>query len=466
MNPEAASWSNPAPYDLDYQLPEIHAGDPGMAVLSASRSALAWGNLPWQERAGHLRSLQSALREAAPRLSREITEETGKPITEAEGELAAVVAKIDWTIKDGEEVLPDREVKDGPHPALIRHAPLGPALVIAPFNFPLHLGHGATMAYLLAGNPVIFKPSPFAGRVAESYGDLLRAHLPEGVFQVVQGGAEVARSLAVAPQVRAVCFTGSVPAGRALAGLLASDFSKSLALELGGHNHSLVCADADLDAAADAIAQSIGLTAGQRCNATSQVDVEKSVADCFLGKLAAALEKFVPGNPFLPETRMGPLISEAAVDRYLRLTAAKDRDWILPGCAVSEVDGKRGCYVRPALSLARTLEERPGQGSCEEIFAPVAHAQVFEDLHDCIRRVNSSPYGLSASVFTRDRSLYDNVAGSLNVGNVYWNLPTTLSPSSLPFGGWQDSGNGKPGARGFIRHALREKSLQWPANSP
>src|SRR5690606_35553103 len=154
------------------------------------------------------------------------------------------------------------------HPANVRRRPRGVTAVVGPFNFPIHLPHGQIVAHLIAGNPVVFKPSPLAANVCGRYGQILSAVLPRGVFNLVQWGGEAGKQLSAQPTVRSVAFTGSVPVGRHLAQMLAGDFSKDVAQELGGKNAALVCADADLAKAADAIAEAACLTAEQRCNAT------------------------------------------------------------------------------------------------------------------------------------------------------------------------------------------------------
>ena len=265
------------------------------------------------------------------------------------------MAKIDLTVADAERWLAEEGNLGGPHPALVRRRSRGPAAVVGPFNFPLHLGHGANVAHLLAGNPVIFKPSPLAACVAARYGELMSAAFPPGVFQVVQGGGAEGEALCLDPRVRSVCFTGSVPVGKALAKALAEDFSKDLALELGGSNALIVCADADLEKAAVAAAEGACLTAGQRCNATSRVIVERSVADEFQRRFLDALAVFQPGDPLLPATRLGPVISAAAVARYERLLAGMQGAWLFPGRVEPEVGGKRGHFVRPAVVLRSTV---------------------------------------------------------------------------------------------------------------
>jgi acyl-CoA reductase-like NAD-dependent aldehyde dehydrogenase len=242
-----------------------------------------------------------------------------------------------------------------------------------------------------------------------------------------------------------------------LARAVAEDFSKELALELGGRNAAIVCRDADLSRAAALIAQAVTLTCGQRCNATSWVLVEKAVADPFCELLAGALREIVPGDPLLPETRLGPLIHAGALARYEALIAAEG-DWVLPGKVWETVDGNRGYYVGAALRRGvAALQNEP--------FAPVVDVEPVEDWRSAVERHNQSPYGLSVSVFTRSQALFWELAEELQAGNITANLPTTLSPSTLPFGGWGLSGNGRPGGRGFVRFTTQEQALQIAADS-
>ncbi len=455
-------WQNLSPGDLSIRLPEVESGDVGAAVEAAVAAAPGWARVPLAGRIEHLRNAQQAIAAAKERLAQGIALETGKPITEATGEVGAVIAKIDLTIADAEVHLAEQTSLGGPHPALVRRRARGPAAVIGPFNFPLHLGHGANVAHLLAGNPVIFKPSPLAANVCAAYGEIMAAAFPPGVFALVQGGGAAGEALCLDPRVRAVCFTGSLPVGRALAKALAEDFSKELALELGGSNALIVCADADLDMAALAAADGVCLTAGQRCNATSRVIVERPVAAEFQRRFLDALAAFQPGDPLLPETRLGPLINAAAVARYERLLGELPGEWLLPGKAEPVVAGKRGHYVRPAVLLNAT------ERADSECFVPIVELHIAENLDDAVRIQSATPFGLTASIFTRSEALFRQLGERIEVGNLYANLPTTFSPSTLPFGGWKHSGNGRPGGRGFIRVTTIEQAVQWrdfPASS-
>jgi acyl-CoA reductase-like NAD-dependent aldehyde dehydrogenase len=344
---------------------------------------------------------------------------------------------------------------------LTRRRARGPAAVIGPFNFPIHLPHGQIVAHLVAGNPVVFKPSPLAANVCARYGAIMRDALPPGVFNVVQGGGDEGKQLCTHRAIRSVAFTGSVPVGKALAKELAGDLSKDVALELGGKNATLVCADADLQKAADAVAEAMCLTAGQRCNATSRVIVDRAVSREFVDRLRESIKKFAPGDPMDEKTMLGPVVSRQAVERYERVTKDEPGDWVLAPNVPVDVNGKRGHYVTPAvIVLPDAGAARASALFHEEAFAPILsvvpsaeEAQMLE-LHDL------TPFGLTASVFTRSRDRFDRLADRLNVGNVYANLPTTYSPSTLPFGGLGESGNHRPGGRGFVRFVTDEQVVQ------
>jgi acyl-CoA reductase-like NAD-dependent aldehyde dehydrogenase len=445
-------WRNVSPGDLSLELPEVCATPVEPVVESAENVARAWSRMPMADRFTHLRDAQQRLLAHKEELARGIAVETGKPLSEARGEVGAVIAKFDLTIQDAGAELPQRTIADGPHPGWVRRVSRGSAAVVGPFNFPLHLANGAIVAHLAAGNPVIFKPSPLAAVVAQSYADLLRPCFPHGVFQIVQGGAAEGRAVCLDPRVRAVCFTGSVPVGRALARDLAEDFSKDLALELGGRNATIVCADADLDLAARAVADAVSLTCGQRCNATSRVLVAEPIHNRFAEKLIGEMARYTPGDPLREETTLGPLINEAALHRFEEI-AAQPSDWLIRAQTVGEAHGKRGYYVKPGIRMGPS---RPDV----ESFVPIADLETFRDFDEAIVRNNASPFGLAASVFTRDEAVFWRFADEIRAGNIYANLPTTFSPSTLPFGGLGMSGNGRPGGRGFVRFCSVEQAIQ------
>jgi acyl-CoA reductase-like NAD-dependent aldehyde dehydrogenase len=460
MSDPRTTWRNRSPGDFSIELDEVRATPVDPAVDAATRAFRDWSHTPQEKRVELLRAARGRIDAAKDELARGIAIETGKPLREAVGEMGAVVAKFDLTVADAERYLADEPEMRGPHPASVRRRARGPAAVIGPFNFPIHLAHGAIVAHLVAGNTVVFKPSPLAAVVAGRYAELMSDVFPPGVFNLVQGAAAEGRAVAVHPAVRSVVFTGSAPVGRALAQETAGDIAKDVALELGGKNAAIVLDDADLQKAADAVAEAACLTAGQRCNATSRVIVDRRVAADFVPLLMKSIERYVPSDPLDPNTTLGPLISDAAVKRYERLTR-EPGEWLRPGAVTPQVADKLGHYVHPA--LVRWRDRRQALASAlarEEAFAPIVEVFESDSPDDAVALHNTTPYGLTASIFTRRRDAFERIAAELEVGNVYANLPTTFSPSTLPFGGLRDSGNRHPGGRGFVRFTTDEQVVQ------
>ena len=458
MTSDPTVWRVRSPGDLSVEMPEVSAGDVQGAVERSKRAFGKWRRLGLDDRKAVLSLCRDRLKAKQEDLARLIAMEVGKPLREARLELTAVVAKFDLAFSDADRFLADQDVADGPYPAMVRRRARGPAAVVAPFNFPIHLGHGAAVAYLLAGNTVLFKPSPLAANVGAAYASEMQAILPEGVFELVQGWGATGRAVCTHSEVRSVCFTGSIPVGRTLAQELAADYSKSVALELGGRNALIVFSDADLDRTAEAAADGICLTTGQRCNSTSRILIHRDVEKQFVIKLIDSLRRYVPGYPADEATMLGPLASQAALERYESLTH-RSGEWLLRGEICTEVSGRRGYYVKPAI-----LSSRDGSDlGEEEIFSPVVVLEFFHDLDEAVARHGATHFGLTASVFTESPEIFRSAGERLEVGNLYWNLPTTFSPSTLPFGGFHASGNGKPGARGFVRFAADEQAVQWKA---
>ncbi len=463
MATDPTSWRNANPGDLSDLLPKISATHGETVLAAATAAAAGWADTPLPERIQLLQSAQKILHAHQEELAQGICREIGKPITESRSEARALVTKIDFAIGDAERFLAEEIPTDCPQPSRIRLRPRGPTLVVGPFNFPLHLSHGPATAHLLAGNPVILKPSPLAANVCARYAQLISPIFPPGVFQVAQGGATLARTIAFDRRVRSVVFTGSFPAGHALlAELSALDPAKDVALELGGKNAALVLRDADFFRAANSIAEAACLTAGQRCNATARVLVEASVLSALLRDLVPAFGPYQPGWPADDTTKLGPLITAASVDRFrTALTPVPGASFILPGATHEQVGGRRGYYVEPCVRIWSDVAAYLAHPSSQqEFFSPVLEVISVDGPEAMIAAHNAVPFGLSASVFTASRKSFEHLADHLQVANIYANLPTTFAPSALPFGGWGDSGNHHPGGRGFIRFATAEQVVQ------
>ncbi len=398
----------------------------------------ARGELPKLLKGADLEWYGSILDELTAAISREI----GKPLWEAKTEAQAMVSKVDVTLQEGASFTRDVRLED--LPGEVRHRPLGVVAVLGPFNFPGHLPNGQLVPALLAGNTVVFKPSdkgPLTAQVmARCFED---AGLPPGVFNLVQGGVEVAKAVVSHPGVDAILFTGSLPVGRDIIAANAHRPGVLVALELGGKNASLVLDDAELERTVREVAFSGFATAGQRCTATSRVYVTRGIADAFCARLVAVTRGLRVGHP-RDDVFMGPLISEAARQRLQRaraLAVAGGYEALLPGGTFEAKT--RGFYVTPS------VHRITGRGAVEgyadtELFAPDLAVHVVDDADQAVALANETEFGLSAAVFTRSAEAFERAADELRVGVLHWNRSSAGASGRLPFGGIRSSGNHRP----------------------
>jgi succinylglutamic semialdehyde dehydrogenase len=262
-----------------------------------------------------------------------------------------------------------------------------------------------------------------------------------------------------------VLFTGSWAAGRAILAATLDQPWKLTALEMGGKNAVLVCADADLDAAARAIAFSACATAGQRCTSTSRVFTLPGATDALIERLAPLLRELRVGDPLDPGVFMGPVISAAARERH-----ALVRHWARCESAECIVAGgpsdgpRRGHWVRPSLHRVARLDPA-SRYQREEHFVPDLFVHEVDSLDAALAAIDATDYGLVASVFSADRAPFERVAREARLGLVNWNAPTVGASSKLPFGGEKRSGNGRPaGATStlYCTHPLASLELPQP----
>jgi len=416
------------------------------AVEAARLAFPAWRDASPETRAAKLRRFGEVLRADAERLARVIATEVGKPLWEARTEVQAMVAKIDITLGEGLDLVAERRFELGPRQlGRWRSNARGVLAVLGPFNFPGHLTHGHVVPALATGNCVVVKPSERTPATGQVYADIAhRAGLPRGVVNVVHGDGAIGAALAAHRGLDGVLFTGSWAVGRRILEANLDQPWKILALELGGKNGVLVCADADLDAAAAAIAFGTCVTAGQRCSATSRVFAAREIADALCEKLARLFGGVSIGHASDEGVFMGPLISREARDRHARvlaLAAAEGAQAVVEG---GPSDGPRpGHYVRPSLHRLRA-HDRASRYQSEEHFLPDAFVLEVDSVDEGLALLDATEYGLVASVFTRERAIYERAARILRVGALNWNAATVGASSKLPFGGVKRSGNDRP----------------------
>ena len=436
------------PADLDAQLGAFPFAPDAVntAVAAARRAWPGWRDSPVEERSALLRRFAESLEAERDLLASVIAREVGKPLWEARTEVAAMVAKVGITLASGLERVREQHSELGPGQAgRWTNRPRGVLGVLGPFNFPGHLSHGHVVPALATGNTVVLKPSEHTPAVGQLYADLAaRSGFPPGVFNLVQGDGASGAALAAHSDLDGVLFTGSYAVGRRILEATLDQPWKLVALEMGGKNGVLVASDADLEAAARAIAFGIAVTSGQRCSATSRVFVERAVSSALVARLRRILGGIKIGHPLIDGVFMGPVISAASRQRHAQLL-----EWAAQEGAERLLDGgpcegpRRGHYVQPSLHRVTTLQPE-SRYQTEEHFVPDAFLHEVESLEAGIAALHATDYGLAASVFTRQRESYERVAREARVGLLNWNTSTVGASSRLPFGGLGKSGNDRP----------------------
>ena len=338
--------------------------------------------------------------------------------------------------------------------------PVGVVAQIVPWNGPLMMAAWKLAPALATGCTIVLKPAELTPLSANNLAELaIEAGMTEGVFNVVLGGAEVGSALSSHPDVDKIAFTGSTAVGRAIAVAAAQSNLKRVTLELGGKSPVIVFPDADLSAAIPAIAAGIFSGAGQICTAGSRLYVHEKAFDRVLEGVAEAANALHVGYGLDPATQMGPLISQAHLQRVAGMTESAIRD----GASViagAETTGEGGYFYKPTILANLTPTSTIVR---EEVFGPVLSALRFsdDDLDAIADEANGSAYGLAASIFTRDFSLAHKMAVRVRAGTIGINRHF-VGDSALPFGGFRQSGWGREKGEEMFNAYLETKSVASP----
>jgi acyl-CoA reductase-like NAD-dependent aldehyde dehydrogenase len=414
--------------------------DVAAAVEAASAAFPAWASLPAPSRAAFFQRAADALDARSEQIAADMTAEMGKPLREARMEAARAATILRFAA--GEAWRPIGEVYAASVPLQRLYTvrrPLGVVGLITPWNFPIAIPVWKLAPALIHGNTAVLKLAHDAPRtglhVAESFAE---AGLPPGVLNVLTGsGATVGSALVESPAVRAISFTGSVPVGHEVREAATARGCR-VQLELGGHNPLVVTADAELDRAADAAYAGAFWSAGQKCTATRRILVQEPVYDAFRERLLARVAAGKVGDPSDPATEVGPLVTERAFEDVL---AAIERGRDEGGAIATggERADEEGFVVGPTVFEDVTDD---AYLSCEEVFGPVTSLYRFATLDEALERANAVPFGLSASIFTRDLHAVHRFSEELQAGILHVNSQTAGADVHVPFGGIKGSGYG------------------------
>jgi acyl-CoA reductase-like NAD-dependent aldehyde dehydrogenase len=419
------------------------AADVAMAIKAAETAGPMWRRTPAPKRGEIMFAFAHLMAEHKERLSRAMTREMGKVLSEARGDVQEGIDIAYLMAGEGRRMAGDTVPSELPDKwAMSIRQPIGVAGIITPWNFPMAIPCWKMMPALVTGNTVVFKPASDTPHCATLLVELMaEAGFPAGVVNLVTGaGTEVGDAIVDSPDIGVISFTGSSATGKSIAAKAANRL-KRLSLELGGKNGVVVLDDADLDLATDGILWSAFGTTGQRCTACSRVIVARPVIEPLLERLEARAKKLRLGSGLDETTDVGPLINPGAVDKvasYIDIGRGEG-ELVTGGGAATDGDLQYGNFFEPTIFSGVRPMDRIGQ---EEIFGPVLSVIPVADYNEAMLALNQTRYGLSSSIYTSDVNTAFRAMRDFETGIVYVNAGTTGAETHLPFGGWKETGNG------------------------
>jgi len=416
-----------------------------------------WRSTPIAERARVLARAADRLEADAPRLGRLMTLEMGKLVKPAQDEILKCARGCRYYAEYGPAFLEDEVVATDASRSYVRYEPMGAVFAIMPWNFPFWQVFRFAAPALVAGNVALLKHAPNVPQCALAIEEVFTAAgLPPGVFQSLLIELDHVPAILEDPRVHAVTLTGSDRAGRDVAARAGRALKKSV-LELGGSDPFIVTPSADLDLAVSTAVRSRIINTGQSCIAAKRFIVLDAIADAFTPRFVAAMAALRVGDPMDPATEVGPMARQDLVDAL----AAQVQDAIARGARVLTgglPDARDRCFYPPTV-LADV--PRDARAYREELFGPVATVFRARDLDEAIAIANDTPYGLGASVWTRDDADRDRAISGIAAGQVFVNAMVASDPR-VPFGGIKTSGYGRELGEAGIHEFVNIKTV-WVA---
>ncbi len=435
---------NPATGELIGQTSVAGAAEVDLAARTAHEAFQRWRAVPAPRRGEILYRIAQLIEERKEDLARLMSEEMGKVLFEARGDVQEAIDEFYYMAGEGRRLFGFTTPSEMPNKfAYTVRDPIGVVGLITPWNFPIAVPSWKLAPALIVGNTVVWKPAEDTPRISLEFVKLMEeAGLPPGVVNVVLGpGPETGAPVVEHPLIRVISFTGSTATGNMIA-TEAARRGKRVMLEMGGKNAITVMDDANLDLAVEAILWSAYGTTGQRCTATSRLLVHRAVMEELSERIVAGATKLRLGNPLHDDTNIGPIVNEKQLHRvhsYVEIGQSEGASLLCGGEIAREGDLANGFFYKPTLFTNVNPNMRIAR---EEIFGPVVVIIPIDSLDEAIAINNDSDYGLSSSIFTQDVNKAMQAARDMTSGIVYINHGTTGAEVHLPFGGTRGTGNG------------------------
>ena len=434
------------------------------AIESAKDTFEDWKHTSVKERAGYLFKAAKIMRDRKFELSAWLVYETGKTWPEADGDVAEAIDFMEFYAREALRYALHQPLT--PFPGEInelRYIPLGVGVVIPPWNFPIAILVGMTSASFVTGNTVILKPSSDSPVIAHKFMEILdEAGLPPGVVNYLPGrGSVIGDGLVGHPHTRFISFTGSMEVGLHILELASKTqpgqiWIKRVIAEMGGKDCTIVDSDTDLDSAADGVIAGAFGFQGQKCSACSRAIVVDSIYDEFVEMLKVRAQKLKVGMPTDPTNYMGPVINERAYKSILNYIEIGKQEGKLV-CGGKALD-RSGYFIEPTIIRDIVPDARIAK---EEIFGPVLAVIRAKDFEDALNIANSTIYGLTGSLYTRNRKYIERAKDIFHCGNLYFNRKCTGALVGVhPFGGFNMSGtDSKAGGKDYLLLFMQAKAI-------
>lgn len=451
--------TNPATNEFIDTVPNSSLDDVDMAVKEAIIGQKVWAKVPIHERGKILMKFNELVKSHRDELAKLLSDETGKPITEAYGEIdnvdIGVPAFVEKAKHEYGHLIPRGSEKGNERTIQYTvQEPLGVVAAIIPFNFPSDLFCQKVPSALMMGNAVIVKPSTYNPLTLTKYVELLiEAGVPYGAIEVLHGdGKTVGQGLAAHKGVALVSLTGSTAAGMETMGTCSKNLTHVM-LELGGNDALIIHKDADMDLAVEETVWGRLYNTGQVCCASKRFLVHNSVKDEFIRRMIEKIQSLKIGMPSDPDTKIGCLINENAairVEEQVKQTVSQGANIVYGG-------RRNGAFFEPTILDNVTKDMDVAKDM--EIFGPVISVIGYDDIDDAIAIANQSSFGLCGGIITNDMPLAMNVSEKMECGGFIVNGASFFRSFEMPFGGWKHSGIGNEGVSSTLKEMSRTKTV-------